>query len=179
MTTLDSPPFDLEAMHLVPVADALLDDAEADASRLLDQAQRDADSTRTSAQADVSQQLDRARDRAKTSALAQHRQLLTQARRQASAIIMEAQEAARVQLIRQLRDDAMRLRDDPRYPRLLDGLEAAVRQQLGPDTIITRDPTVAGGIIGLAGDRSVDYTLPALAERALGSLGRQTAALWT
>lgn len=166
-------------MHLGPVADALLDDAEADAARLLDQAHRDTDSTRTSAQADVSQQLDRATDRAKTSARAHHQQLLTQARRQANAIIMEAQEAARVQLITQLRHDAMRLRDDPRYPQLLDGLEAAARRQLGPDTIITRDPTVAGGIIGSDSDRNVDYTLPALAERALDSLGRQTAELWT
>lgn len=178
MTTLDSPN-DLEAMHLGPVADALLDDAEADAARLLDKARRDADSTRTSAQADVSQQLDRARDRAKTSARAHHQQLLTQARRQANAIIMEAQEAARVQLITQLRHDAMRLRDDPRYPQLLNGLEAAARRQLGPDTIITRDPTEAGGIIASDGDRNVDYTLPALAERALGSLGRRTAELWT
>ena len=179
MTTLDSPPFDLEAMHLGPVRDALLDDAEADVSHLLDQAHRDADSTRTNAQADINQQLERARGRAETSSRAHHQQLLTQARRQASAIIMEAQETARVQLITQLRDDAMRLRDDPRYPQLLDGLEAAARRQLGPDTIITRDPTVAGGIIGWDGDRSVDYTLPALAERSLGSLGQRTAELWT
>jgi vacuolar-type H+-ATPase subunit E/Vma4 len=166
-------------MRLGPVADALLDDAEADAARLLDQAERDTDSIRTSAQADVSQQLARVQDRAETSARAHHQQLLTQSRRQASAIIMEAQEAARVQLITQLRHDAMRLRDDPRYAQLLDGLEAAARRQLGPDTIITRDPTVAGGIIGSDGDRNLEYTLPALAERALGSLGRRTAELWT
>ncbi len=184
MTALNSPPVcldrdGLEAMHLGPVRDALLDDAKAEAAHLLEQAHRDADSYQTSAQADIDQQLDRARNRADASAQAHHQQLLAQARHQASAIIMEAQEAARVQLVTQLRHEAMHLRDDPRYTRLLDGLAAAARQQLGPAATITRDPVDVGGVIGRAGDQSVDYTLPALAERALGPLGQEAVALWT
>ncbi len=170
---------DLQAMHLGPVGDALLNDAKAEAAQLLEQADRDADSVRTSARGDMDQQLNRARNRADASAQARHQQLIAQARHQAGAIIMEAQEAARAQLVTQLRHEAMHIRNDPRYPRLLDGLEAAVRRQLGPDSTITRDPKDLGGVIGRSGGQSVDYTLPELAERALGPFGQELVELWT
>ncbi len=62
---------------------------------------------------------------------------------------------------------------------VVDELEEAAHRQLGAEAIITRDPEVGGGVVGRAGHQRVDYTLPTLAERALATLGQETAALWS
>lgn len=73
----------------------------------------------------------------------------------------------------------LELREDPRYPGLLDHLERLARSQLGADEVIERDPEGAGGIIGHLDGRRVDYTLATLADRALDQLGDDIERLWT
>ncbi len=67
------------------------------------------------------------------------------------------------------------MRDDPRYPALLDHFEAVAREQLGDDAVIERDPIPGGGIVAELGSRRVDYTLPQLADRALEVLADEVA----
>jgi hypothetical protein len=71
------------------------------------------------------------------------------------------------------------LRADPRYPALLDHFEQVARRQLGADAVIERDPDGVGGIVAHQGDRRVDYSLAALADRALDTLGDDIERLWT
>ncbi len=71
------------------------------------------------------------------------------------------------------------LRADARYPELLRHFEAQARDQLGSEAEVRVDPDLGGGVVAAAGSRHVDYTLKALAERALGSLADEVAALWT
>ena len=179
MMTTDAPPADGQRFALGAVRAALLADADDEAELILSDAQFAADLDRAAAEADVDTQLERARKRSQTSADAHRQQLLAQAHHQAQTIIMEAREATRVELIADLRSQVMRLREDDRYPQLLDNLEAAARRQLGADAVIERDPEMGGGVIGRAGGRSVDYTLPVLADRAMGAFGQEMAALWS
>ena len=53
------------------------------------------------------------------------------------------------------------------------------RDQLGPGARIERDPPELGGVVATAGTRRVDYTLTALAERALNDHADEVTALWT
>ena len=76
------------------------------------------------------------------------------------------------------REAVLRLREDSRYPALLDRLARTAREQLGPDAEVEVDPPGLGGVIGRTGRVSVDYTLPALADRAIASLGDELESLW-
>ncbi len=73
---------------------------------------------------------------------------------------------------------ALDLRDDPRYGPLLERLSQTAEAQLGPGAEIEVDPPGLGGARARAGDVSVDYTLPALVERAIQDLGAELEALW-
>jgi len=73
---------------------------------------------------------------------------------------------------------ALRLRGDPGYEQLLDRLAELAGEQLGRDAEIERDPPGAGGLRARTGTRSVDYTLPALAERTIDGFGDRLGDLW-
>lgn len=136
-------------------------------------------------------------DRIVAAAEAQGRQLATQGRleggqaaereagrRRAAAarrgreIVLSAQRRQLETLRREAREAVHRSRLDPRYPRLLERLEQAVRAQLGADAEVDIDPPDAGGVIGRHGSRSVDYTLPGLVDRVVDAMGEELEELW-
>jgi vacuolar-type H+-ATPase subunit E/Vma4 len=77
------------------------------------------------------------------------------------------------------REAAVRLREDPRYPELLERLKRIAIAQLGNEAELEVDPSGVGGVIAHAGSVRVDYTLPALAERALEALDGELERLWS
>jgi vacuolar-type H+-ATPase subunit E/Vma4 len=100
------------------------------------------------------------------------------ATRKAREIRLRARQRQVEELERLAREAVLGMRSDDRYPDLLERLAAAVREQLGPDAEIEVDPEGRGGVIGRRGRATVDYTLPALAERAIADLGEEVERLW-
>lgn len=92
--------------------------------------------------------------------------------------VLAAQREARDELCRRARSAALALREAADYPQLLDQLEVAVLRDLGEGADVERDPPGVGGVRGRAGTRGVDYTLVALAERCVASLGPRVQRLW-
>jgi vacuolar-type H+-ATPase subunit E/Vma4 len=165
-------------MNLEPLRTALRAEVEADAHR-----------RRTELEAACERRV--AEAKAKATALTQQGQLdgaqaaaLQAARRRAAAnrrareLRLEAQRALLDELRARAREAALRLRTDPRYPELLDRLSRAARSQLGPEAELVVDPPELGGVLGRVGSVSVDYTLPALVNRALDELNGRLEALW-
>ncbi|WP_312183094.1 hypothetical protein, partial [Arthrobacter sp.] len=97
-------------------------------------------------------------------------------RRRAGRIVLSREEELRGQLRSQVLAEAGQLRRDPRYPRLLDALRNQARTLLGPDARLEEAPS--GGITGVLGSRSVDLSLPALAESALDRHAKEVRDLW-
>lgn len=163
---------------LEPVRRALLEDARAAADRVLADATRRATRRVEEAERDASAAVESAERRGETSARVRADQALTQARSDAHGRILRVEEELRRRLHDRARTAARELVDDPRYPELIGTLQRLARDQLGPAAEIEEDPGGRGGIVAVAGSRRVDYTLPALAERALGSLADEEASLW-
>jgi vacuolar-type H+-ATPase subunit E/Vma4 len=100
------------------------------------------------------------------------------ATRKAREIRLRARRRQVDELERLAREAVPAVRSDVRYPALLERLAAVVREQLGPDAAIEVDPAGVGGMIGRRGRATVDYTLPALAERAIAGLDEELERLW-
>jgi vacuolar-type H+-ATPase subunit E/Vma4 len=100
------------------------------------------------------------------------------ATRRAREIRLRAQRRQVEELQRRSREAALHVRKDSRYPELLERLSRAARDQLGPDAEVEVDPPAFGGVIGRSGRMSVDYTLPALVDRTITSLGDELERLW-
>ena len=106
------------------------------------------------------------------------------ARRHAAAArrARETRLAARRSLVdelrRRAREAVLELRERPDYPELLERLSDAARSQLGDDAKLEVDPPGRGGVIGRRGDASVDYTLPAMADRTIDEMGVALERLW-
>jgi vacuolar-type H+-ATPase subunit E/Vma4 len=179
MTDIASPPrlVDARRTALEPVRVALLDDARAEADRLIADATRAADLIVGRAQLDADAAIEQARRRGAASAEARADQTLTHTRSTAHTEILRAEDDIRRGLHGAARAAVLDLRTDHRYPVLMSELELRARRQLGPDAMITPDPD-GGGFVAQSGGRRVDYTLPALADRALDALADKVAALW-
>ena len=100
------------------------------------------------------------------------------ATRRAREILLQAQRRQVEELQLRSREAVLRLREDSRYPELLERLARAAREQLGPDAEVELDPPGLGGVIGRARRTSVDYTLPALVDRVIESLGDELESIW-
>lgn len=100
------------------------------------------------------------------------------ATRKAREIRLRARQRQVEELERCSREAVLRARDDPRYPELIDRLVARVHEQLGTEVEVEVDPAGLGGVIGRRGRASVDYTLPALADRVVAGLGDELERLW-
>lgn len=97
-------------------------------------------------------------------------------RRQARRIVLEAQARARSALVRDAISSLQARRGTATYQELIDRFAQRSKEQLGPDTDIRESE--AGGVIGTCGRRSVDYTLPAVVERAVDAIGPDIEELW-
>lgn len=166
------------SVRLEPVRAALLADASREADRILASATGEAADITASAEAEISDARKQAEGRGRRSAEARAAQLLAQARSDAHRNVLETKESIRQRLVAAVHEAALGLRDDERYPKLLDRLEAMARRQLGPDVTIERDPTDVGGVRASTANRRVDYSLVALSDRALQTMADEMARLW-
>lgn len=162
---------------LVPVRDALLTDARAEAERLIAAARRDADEIVAAAEAEVAEQVATARRRAARTEQAGAEREMARARAAAHAALLTAERDLRQRWIDRVHERLPELRSDDRYPVLLARLEALARTQLGADARIEREPD--GGFVALAAGRRVDYRLGALATRAIDGLAEEATGSWS
>jgi vacuolar-type H+-ATPase subunit E/Vma4 len=167
------PPDDLHALD-----DALRRSVEERVESLLARARRDAAARVERAQQEADADARRARAEGEATAALILERENARMRRDSATIVLDAKRAA----LRELRDrvhEAVRgLRAEPDYDDLLDGLTARARARLGSDAQVIRDPADVGGIIAEQAGQRLDYTLPALADRALAGLGEAIEDLW-
>ena len=166
------------AAQLAPVRSAVLDEARAEADRLLAEARTRADEQVADAQQEVDDAVAAARRRTAEAAGARARSAVARARRDQHAEVLGAQAELRAELRGRVVRAVRALRDDSRYPALLDALEGLARAQLGDGATVERDPE-GGGVVATDRGRRVDYTLEALGERAFAALEEEGAALWS
>lgn len=180
MTTVAPVPSDLSETRaeLEPVREALLTDAKSQADRLIADATGAAAIEADEAERKAEAEIERAARRGAASAQARADQELAHARNVAHREVLEAKDDIRGRFQEALHAAALNLRNDARYPALVHELERLARDQLGPNTHIEPDPNGLGGIVGVSGARRVDYTLPALADRALESVADRVGQLW-
>ncbi len=165
-------------MTLEPLRHALRAETDAEVQRRLSAVE--AECARTVAEAEASAQAlasegRREGERAAAQEAVRRRAAAT---RRAREIRLQAQRLQVEELQRRSREAVLRLREDSRYPELLDRLACAAREQLGPDAELELDPPGLGGVIGRRGRVSVDYTLPTLADRAIASFDDELERLW-
>ncbi len=164
--------------ELEPVREALLADARAEGDRLIADATREASVEAGDAEREAAAEIERARRRGAASAQARAEQEHARALDIGHHQVLQAQDDIRGHFLGAVHTAALELRDDPRYPALLHHLELLARDQLGPNTHIEHDSDGLGGIVGISGARRVDYTLPALADRAVDTIADKVALLW-
>jgi len=164
--------------RLGAVRRTLLEDATGEAEQIVAEAAAQAQALVDETREEISEKLDRAERRAEMSAQANAEQSLARSRAAAQRQVLQAKEAIRIRLVDEVHAAALRLRDDPDYPRLLDALGTLARIQLGPGAIIDRDPRSVGGVLGEADGRKVDYSLLSVSDRALETLADEVARLW-
>ncbi len=165
-------------MSLEPLRAALRAETDAVVERRL--AQVDADCLRAIADAEAKAQelTEQGRREGERAAAQEAVRRRATATRRARELRLQAERRQVEELQARARAAVLRLREDSRYPELLDRLTRAVREQLGPDAEVELDPPGRGGVIGRKGATSVDYTLPVLVERAIASLGDEVETLW-
>lgn len=165
-------------LTLEPLRAALRLQAEADARQRLADAAEQRDRILAEAQARARALIERARLTGERLAGAESQRRLAGARREAHELELAAQRSLVDELRRRVRDQAFALRGGPSYEALLERLQALARSQLGDHAQLTVDPPDRGGVIARRDSASVDYTLPALAERALDELAGRVEELW-
>lgn len=176
--TSAAPPSEL-MQALGPVRTALLHDATFEADRIMATATASAETLVATAEAEADADVDRAVDRAERSARAHAEQVLGRARTDSQRLALTTKRNLWHRLVDEVHRAAGDLRNDPRYPALLQRLEAMAHQQLGEGAIIEVVAPPASGIVARVGSRRVDYLSDALADRALDALCDEVAALWT
>ena len=165
-------------MNVSPLRAAVLGQAEAEVDVILADADRRAAAELERAQAEGEAQLGQARtegERAGELETARDRAL---AHREARRLVLEARRSVYDEFRGQARAAALSLREADAYPALLERLAKAARDQLGDGAELEIDPPEAGGVRGRARNRLVDYTLPALADRCIATLGAELEGLW-
>jgi hypothetical protein len=168
---------DTAAGALAPVRAALLAAAEADAAALLAAADAEVAAAVAAAEAQAAELV--ARARAEGAADAETMLAADRARggREARRIALAARREAYELLRDRARAGVAALPADPAYPAILARLTARARALLGADAEIAPHPD--GGVLGSAPGRRCDLSLPALADRAVDSLGPEVERLWT
>jgi hypothetical protein len=165
-------------MTLDPLRAALRAQAEADAKRQVAAAVAARSRCVAEAQATARGLIEQGRLDGERLAGEESRRRLAVAYRQARELVLGAQRALAEELRRRARAGALALRDEPGYDTLVERLGSLARSQLGEAAELTIDPPGRGGVVARAGAASVDYTLPAVADRALDGLDARLETLW-
>lgn len=165
-------------MNLEPLRRALRSETEADTDRRRSEVATECERIVAEAEAAAQALAHEARlEGERAAAREAARRHASSARRARESVL-----AARRGLVDELRGRSRRavleLRGQPEYAELLERLSAASRAQLGDDAELVVDPPDRGGVVGRRGDASVDYTLPAMADRAIDGMGAQLERLW-
>lgn len=164
-------------MSLDPVREALLADARQHGDELRAAAGRDAAAAVRDARAEADRLLAAARAEGEAEARRERAIEGARLRRRARERVLTAQREAYERLRSEARRTVPQLRAEPGYEALLVGLATMARAQLGDAATVVVDDEV-GGLVAHAGSRSVDYRLPAIAERCVAALGTELEALW-
>lgn len=163
---------------LEPVRRSLLDDATAEADRIVAEARTVASARIAEAEENVDEELRRAEQRGRAVAEARTAAEVAREAERARREVLATARRIHERLIAETRAASTVLRGDPRYPSLLNRLEELARAQLGDELTIRHDDDLGGLIASDDRGRRVDYRLPELAERALGDLAEEIARLW-
>jgi vacuolar-type H+-ATPase subunit E/Vma4 len=165
-------------MNLEPLREALRAQAEADAGRRRTAVDEECGRRVADAEAQARSLVEQGRLEGEQAATREALRRRAAASRRARELRLDAQRSLLEELRLRARDAALERRAGPLYPKLLDRLSRAVRVQLGPDAALEIDPPTVGGVVGRADGRSVDYSLPALVERAIEDLDGRLDGLW-
>jgi vacuolar-type H+-ATPase subunit H len=172
-----APPPDPVDAALAPVRTALVAAAQADAAAALAAAEAEATATVAAAEAQAAELVARARAEGAADAEAMLAADRARGGREARRIVLAARRQAYDLLRGRARAGVAALRADPAYPAILERLTARARALLGADAGIAPHPD--GGVLASAPGRRCDLSLPALADRAVDSLGPEVERLWT
>ena len=165
-------------MNLEPLRLALRAQAEADAGRRRTSVDEECGRRLADAEAQARSLVEQGRLEGEQAAARERLRRRAVASRRARESRLEAQRSLLEELGLRARGAALERRADPEYPKLLDRLSRAARVQLGPDAALELDPPGVGGVVGRADGRSVDYSLPALVDRAIEDLDGRLEGLW-
>jgi len=164
------------AAALAPVREALLARAQGERARVLEAVDEQTAAVTAAAEQEAASLLAQAREQGSADAALVAAAEESRARRESRALVLGAQHDAYEELRRRSVEAVGRLRDDPAYPQLQDRLRQEAIAQLGPAAEVVEDP--AGGVVAVAGGRSVDLSLPVVALRAVDALGDRVTTLW-
>ena len=101
------------------------------------------------------------------------------AHREARALVLAAQAEVYDRFAREAVQAVFAQRGTPDYERLCARLATDAEALLGEGIELEIDPPAVGGVVGRREGRLVDYSLPALVDRAIGELGADVTRTWT
>jgi vacuolar-type H+-ATPase subunit E/Vma4 len=165
-------------VNLEPLREALRAEVDAEVQERLAAVDAECARTLSEAEATAHDLAGQARREGEEAAAKEATRRRATAMRRAREIRLRAQSRLLDELELRSREAVLGLTEEGRYPQLLDRLAGVARDQLGPGAEVEIDPAGRGGVIGRKGAMSVDYTLPALADRAVASLGDEPESLW-
>jgi vacuolar-type H+-ATPase subunit E/Vma4 len=119
----------------------------------------------------------RAREEAGAQAAVAVARRRVRAEREHRSLVLQAERDVYETFRRRALEEVQARRDTDAYRSLRERLTALAREQLGEGCTIEEDPA-GGGLVATAGSRRVDYTLPALVDRVIASLGTRVEELW-
>lgn len=162
---------------LAPVRAQLLRRAEHDAEAALDAARADAADRIASARIQANAIIEKAHAEGRALAAAEASARRSSARRRERAAELAAQREV-YQAVRDGVEQRVRaLLGEPGYPALRAALEVRARELLGAHADLVEDP--GGGVLATVPGLRVDFTLRAIAARAVDALGEEVTRLWT
>ena len=165
-------------MNLEPLRMALLADADGQEKHHLAEVDQTCEVRLARVRRRASALTARSRAEGERAAAQEARRRLGAASRRERELRLAAQGSLLDELRARTLDAALAARDDPRYHDLLDRLARTARAQLGDEAELEIDPSGLGGVRAHIGELSVDYTLPALVERAIAGRGVELEELW-
>ncbi len=162
---------------LQPVRRHLLECARADAECEIAEAQQEAQRVLAAARDQAVQLAETARAAGRDAAEAVSAQRRAALQRELRGSVLAARCDVYQRWCRRSTEAVLRLRDDPAYPRWAAALRAAAQATLGADAQLREHPT--GGVVGEAGQRSIDLGLAGIAARVLDDTTAQLDEPWS
>ena len=156
----------------------LLVGAESEAESFVGRAEARAGDERDRARAEAEAAVGRAGAEGREAGTLESARSAALARRRASRLVLAARQTVYEDFRRAALDAVLALRGEDGYAALLNRLSESARQALGEDAEVELDPDGVGGVRARAGRRSVDLTLPVLADDCIARLGGRLEELW-